>query len=504
MKKQLKRMAYLGSFYSVGSILQNSLSFLFIPIYTSYLTPEDYGIIGLVTISIAWIERFVVSPVGNGITRHYHAPEHQGRQKEMVFSSFLFVLVQTVVLTAIFFLASKPLAGLLFGDHSLEHITRAFAFALLVKPNGRLMITLLRIQGRAKLYTIVNLCRFILAALLQIYLLVWQDMGLMAMVYASIFSAWFNVVVMGPYIVKQIRFKFEWALLKPVLHYGYPLIVAALIGSLASSADRFVLRIYGSLSMVGLYSFGYSIAGIVVMFLSTPLKQAFLPVVFEMEKDPENQRDFVKRSCTYVYMLGVMLCLLVSAFAKDAIMILARNPEFWVAWTIVPLLAFSKVQEAMRSYFSNGMAMAKKSMLISATSVIKGVINIAFLFILVPVIGLLGSALAVVVAGVALNVIRAYYSRKLYNQEFEVARLLKVTLIGAGVFAAALVIILLDLPMWAGIPLKLIIIAVFPLLLWVLRVLNEVERGRIRTLFNRYRSQGVLEIARSVASIYRG
>jgi hypothetical protein len=125
------------------------------------------------------------------------------------------------------------------------------------------------------------------------------------------------------------------------------------------------------------------------------------------------------------------------------------------------------------------------------------------LLLLVPRMGLLGGALAALVAGVALNVIRAHYSHKLYGQEFEVSRLLKVTGIGGAVFAVALALTLLDLPIWMGIPLKLVVIAFFPLLLWATRVFNEAEREQMKALFKRYRSQGGLELARSIASIYR-
>jgi O-antigen/teichoic acid export membrane protein len=503
MRKQLKNLVYLGSIFSVNSILQRALSFLFVPIYTSYLTPEDYGVIGLMSVAIAWIQKFVGPPVLNGIVRYYYAPECRDQRKEQLFSASAFVFLQAVVLAALFFLASRPLSGLILGDLSLERITRAYAFVLLVQPIGTVWSTVLRMQGRAKFLTSISFCRFLLSALLQIYLLVWRDMGVMAVVYAGIFAAWFDVVTVGPYMLKQVRFKFEWRLLRSILHYGYPLIVAALVGAFASSADRVVLRIYGTLSIVGMYAFGQSLVSVVDMLLTVPFKGAFPPVVFRMEKDPKRLRDFVKRSCTYVYMAALMLCLLVSVFAKDVIVILARNPEFWGAWTVVPFLTFARVHRTIGSYFGNGIVMAKKSALMSATSVVILVINIAFLMVLIPMIGLLGAALAALITVVARNVIWAYYSRKYYNQEFEVARLLKITGIGGAVFVVALVVILLDLPIWIGIPLRMATIALYPLLLWITRVFDETERSKIRALVKRYRSRGALEVAQGVASIYR-
>lgn len=445
-------------------------------------------------VTVDFIERFATAPVGNGITRYYHSPDCQGRQKELVFSGYAFVFIQMTILTALFYLFNAPITDIMLGDRSLSHITRAFAVVLLVHPMGRLIASLLRIQGKAKFYAIVNIFRFILTASLQVLLLVWRDMGVMAMVYGSIFAAWFDVFAMGPYILRQIRFKFDWSLLKPILHYGYPLIIAAISVTIISMMDRYLLRIFGALSLVGLYSFGYSISKMMTILWSTPFKQAFLPVVFEMEREPEKQRDFVKRSCTYIYTVAVMLWLFLSVFAKDFIMILARNPEFWAAWTIVPILAFKELQAGVVVYFSNGIVMAKRSMLISGTSVVRLMLSAALLVLLVPLLGALGAALAVLFGQIALNVIRAHYSRKLYGQVFEVSRLIAITGIGAGVFLTSFGVILLDLPIWLGVPLKLIIIAFFPLLIWLTKVLEDYEIAQIVNLIRPYRSKGVLKL----------
>ena len=100
MKEEVRKMVSLGKFYLIGSLLEKSLPFLFLPIYTNYLTPADYGVLSLVTILVSWSGKVVAAPVGNGITRHYHNPDLQSVQKEMIFSGWLFTFGQSIVFGA--------------------------------------------------------------------------------------------------------------------------------------------------------------------------------------------------------------------------------------------------------------------------------------------------------------------------------------------------------------------------------------------------------------------
>ena len=87
--KSFQQMKTFGSVYLMVSVLEKSLSFILIPIYTTYLTPEDYGIYGMLSLLTLWIQKFAVAPVGNGITRMYHAPENKEKQGEFIFNSWL-------------------------------------------------------------------------------------------------------------------------------------------------------------------------------------------------------------------------------------------------------------------------------------------------------------------------------------------------------------------------------------------------------------------------------
>ena len=91
MKEKFIRMTFLGSMYSLGGLLQRLTAFMLIPLYTYFLTTNDYGIIGLMGVTITFASLLISGTVG-GFQRHYYAPEYAGRRKELTFNCLIFAL----------------------------------------------------------------------------------------------------------------------------------------------------------------------------------------------------------------------------------------------------------------------------------------------------------------------------------------------------------------------------------------------------------------------------
>ena len=75
--KKGKEAIGLAKFSVVTSFLEKSLNFILIPVYTIYLSPSDYGVLGILLVSITWLENFTNAPVTNGVTRSYYDPKYK-------------------------------------------------------------------------------------------------------------------------------------------------------------------------------------------------------------------------------------------------------------------------------------------------------------------------------------------------------------------------------------------------------------------------------------------
>ena len=471
----IKRTVQLGSIYSIGSVSQGALFVLLFPIYTLFLSPQDFGIIGLMSITINLLTRFVSSPINSAFTRFYYAPEYKEKSGILLFNLFLLALLTITCCAVIFWKISEYLAGILLQDRNLTHILKIYALILFLQPFSSLFLCLLRMLERAKYFVFTSISSLLLSAGLTLYLLIVLKKGVLALIVGNLFGLIVTVIMILPVFIKKSTFKLSRSTLIPPLKYAYPLLLSEYSNLLIQSGDRYVLRIFNSVSMVGLYSFGYQIAGILQTALVTPLKGALQPVVLKQEEDPEAIRHFLRVGATYFYLIGCAACLLISLFSREILMLFARKEAFWAAWVIVPIITYSYVQHGVGNFVGWGMGLMKKSFHISGIVLISALVNIGLNFLFVPRWGMLGAAFATILSYIVWNFLKAYYSAKFYDLHFEVGRLLHITGIGFGLYGLSL-LVANNRAMEINVVLKFLFFLGYPLILWNTGFFSESEK----------------------------
>ncbi len=480
----IKRTIQLGSIYSIGSISQGALFVLLFPIYTSFLSPQDFGIIGLMSITVSLLTRFVSSPLNSAFTRFYYAPEYREKSGILLFNLFLWALLIITCFAVIFWRISEYLAGILLQDRNLAHLLKIYALILFLQPFSSLFLCLLRMLERAKYFVFTSISSLLLSAGLTLYLLTVLKKGVLALIVGNLLSLIVTIIMVLPVFIKKSTFKLSRSTLIPPLKYAYPLLLSEYSNLLIQSGDRYVLRIFNSVSTVGLYSFGYQIAGILQTALVTPLKQALQPVVLKQEEDPEAIRHLLRMGATYFYLIGCAACLLISLFSREILMLFARKEVFWAAWVIVPIITYSYVQHGLGNFVGWGMGLMKKSFHVSGIVLVAALVNIGLNFLFIPQWGMLGAAFATMVSYIVWNFLKAYYSAKFYDLHFEVGRLLHITGIGFGLYGLSL-LVANNRGIGTDVALKLLFFFGYPLILWGTGFFSEGEKEYLLKPVNR-------------------
>ena len=480
----IKRTIQLGSIYSIGSISQGALFVLLFPIYTSFLSPQDFGIIGLMSITVSLLTRFVSSPINSAFTRFYYAPEYREKSGILLFNLFLWALLIIICCAIIFWQISEYLAGILLQDRNLAHLLKIYALILFLQPFSSLFLCLLRMLERAKYFVFTSISSLLLSAGLTLYLLTVLKKGVLALIVGNLIGLIVTVIMVLPVFIKKSTFKLSHSTLIPPLKYAYPLLLSEYSNLLIQSGDRYVLRIFNSVSTVGLYSFGYQIAGILQTALVTPLKQALQPVVLKQEEDPEAIRHFLRTGATYFYLIGCAVCLLISLFSREILMLFARKEAFWAAWVIVPIITYSYVQHGLGNFVGWGMGLMKKSFHVSGIVLVAALMNIGLNFLFVPQWGMLGAAFATMLSYIVWNFLKAYYSAKFYDLHFEVGRLLHITGIGFGLYGVSLLVTNSG-TIGTDMALKFLFFLGYPLILWGTGFFSKGEKEYLLKPVNR-------------------
>ena len=482
----LKRTVQLGTVYSIGSISQGALFVLLFPIYTSFLSPQDFGIIGLMAITVSLLTRFVSALINSAFTRFYYAPEYKEKNGVLLFNLFLWALLTIACCAAIFWGISEYLAGVLLQDRNLAYLLKIYALILFLQPISSLFLCLLRMLEKAKYSVFTSISSLLISAGLTLYLLTILKKGVLSLIVGNLLSLIVTVIMILPVFINRATFRLSHTVLIPPLKYAYPLLLSEYSNLFIQSGDRYVLRIFGSVSMVGVYTFGYQIAGILQTALVTPIKQALQPIVLKQEEDPEAIRHFLRVGATYFYLIGCAACLLISLFSREILMLFARKEVFWGAWVIVPIITYSYVQHGLGNFVGWGMGLMKKSFHISGTVLVAASVNIGLNFLFVPRWGMLGAAFATVLSYIVWNCLKAYYSAKFYDLYFEIGRLLHITVIGFGLYGLSL-LVTNNRTMEINVALKLLFFLGYPLILWGTGFFSKGEKEYLLKPVNKFK-----------------
>ena len=500
MFNKFKKLVYLGGIYSIGSIFQKAMGFFFIPIYTIYLSPGDYGIVGLMFVTVQLFTRFITPPVTNGFGRHYHAPEYKDKKGLLLFNCFLFLAIQAFVLAMLFCFFKDIVSVAILENRDLVHIVKLYTFILFLEPLCTLLLNFLRLEEKAKLTIFISWGGFLVSASVVLFCLIFLKIGVLALIYGSIIGSIFTFVCIFPIFLKYSTPKISLSVLGPPLRYGYPMIVQGFSIILIQSGDRYVIKIFSSLSNVGLYGFGYNFAAIMQHVLTTPLKQALVPLVLKQEGKPEILKKFVRDNCIYFYLVGMFLCLILSLYSKEAIEIMARRKEFWGSWVIVPVIAFSYLQHGLGYFFGFGLNLAKKVYIISVSVLIAAVVNIGLNFVFVPYWGILGAAFATLISYTVWNGLKIYYSAKFYDLYFDIKRLGYITLIGVGLYLMSIYVANIS-NFYINMVIKFIILLSYPIIFFITGFFTVKEKEYMRRFWITLRREGVRETYAKIRAI---
>lgn len=490
--KNFKKIAYLSGIYSIGNFLEKGIAFFFIPIYTTYLGTADYGIIGLMWVTVGLCTKLFYPPINQGFVRHYHAPEFKNKQGLLLFNSLLFLAVQAFVFAVLFFWLSSIIAGLILKNDDLVFIVQVYAFILFFLPLSDFLFTFLKQKEKAKFVVLVSLIHSLLYAGTVLSSLIILDLGVMALIYGTLVGVVFKVCCFLPIFWKESEHKFSFSVLSQPLKYGYPRIVSGCSNLLIQSGDRYVLLIFTTLSSVGLYNFGYQLAGVVNLLFVMPITNALLPITFKQEGDPERQKQFLRKTCTYFYLIGMFGCLVLSLFCKEIIELIAHKEEFWGSWVVVPIVAYSYILGGLGSFFDWGLVMTKNGLRISANILVGAIVNIGLNFLLIPYWGILGAAYSTLISFVVLNGLRLHCSAKFYGLRFDIGRLLHITFAGIGLYALSLLIgnsnsMAIDLGV------KILILLSFVLVILFTGFFTSKEKEGLQEAWDNIRSIGLRE-----------
>jgi O-antigen/teichoic acid export membrane protein len=472
MLTELRRIFRLASVYAVGDLFIRGATILLLPLYAAYLTPHEYGILAVAT-SMAGLASVVFAMGLNGavVRFYYELSEHE--RPNFYGTLWLALLVgPALLLIGLELLGGRLLTGLLNQVPYEPYLRLAFLIAWTSVALLTIPLEVFRASERPAAYITLSLGQFAFGAILTVVLVVVLGRGaagaLLARLIAALATGIIGLVILRGYLQSRIY----WPNLQRAVAYGLPLLPHFLSHWILTASDRIILERYVPLSEVGVYSIGYQIGSVMILFIAACNNGVF-PLFGRLNpRNPPEVAALVRIVTYYVAALAV-IGVGIALFAKEIVLVLASryaSSAAIVPWVVLGYMFYALYFPAMNTI----MLVEKRTKWVPVFTGTAAAANVVLNLLFIPRFGIVAAAITTAVSYALLFALVFLSAQRMRPLPYEYRRVALILAAGVGVYSLSL----LGRAMLPSVSLlvKAGALVAFPVLLWILGFPNEVER----------------------------
>ena len=486
MLKDLKQTTKHTSIYALGNIATKLIGIVLVPLYTNvdYLSHDEYGALAVLEATSQLLIGLLTMAMLQSLTRWYWDKKHEGQQNGIFFTTLAFLLMVLTPVVCLITALSDELSVLTLGTTDFSYLFKLVSISAAITIINNQILCLAKLKSKSVLYASVQITKLTFTLLLIIWGIVKQGKGLDAIWEATLIGECFALLLLASFAIKNIQFKFHYQVLKEMLTYGLPLMLAALSSVILATADRYMLSSMSSLENTGVYSLGYRIANTLKVVVTASLTLAISPLNMKKMNEPNNQRFYSKIN-TYTSFLFMLALIGLSLFSLEIIKVFTGSKIYWDANLIVPLISYALFFGLMKDNMLIGLQIKKKTKIIGTLIFITSLLNIGLNLLLIPVWDIYGAALATLVSQIAFFSLITYYSQKAYSIPYEwrkvvVMVLVSFVIIFVGNYTTEINVVIRLL-------IKGALFCSFPFILYVFKFYDDVELENIKMIFQNWK-----------------
>lgn len=461
--------------YMFAEILRNSVSLIMLPIYTRFLTPEDYGSVELLSMIVDFAMIIFGARATEAVFRFY-CTSNSTKEKNEIIGSSLFLSFAMMSLGAAFVITlSEQLALFVFDDGSYQKYIVLFALTMVLMPLIEIPFAYIRAMQKAQLFFNFSLFKLLVQVSLNIYFVVHLEMHVEGVIYSTLISSVIVSVLLTSYTIFSAGLRVTKKACAQLFSFSLPMKLATVGAFFLTFGDRYILNIYTDLAQVGIYSLGYKFAFIFTILAWDTFEKMWDAEKYIVNKKP-NAKVIYQNVFLYMNIVLFTVGLGFSLFVKDLLRIMSA-PEFWPAYEIVPIIILAYIIQSWGRYCDLGIMLKKKTIQIAyAQWFAVFVVAIAY-FVLIPEFGIAGAAWATLIGFSAQFYWINKKGKEYYNMYLPWGKILSIAVLAMVCFSFT--ILVPDNLLWSII-LRLVIFILFCLMLFVLPILSGQQKIEIK------------------------
>lgn len=486
-----KKLAGDTAIYGMSSIVGRFLNWWLVPYYSFIFVPEVYGV---VTNLYSYVAFFLVLLL-YGMETSFFRFASKNNNSELVYSTSLISVFSTSALFVLLAGAfSKEIASLIQYPQHPEYIIW-LAIILAIDAFTALPFARLRLNNRPVKFAAVKVINiafnigfnlFFLSVCPKIFqnnpesfirFFYSSEIGVGYVFISNLLASLITLVLLLPEIFR-VSLNFKKELLMQMLSYGFPILIVGLAGMVNQNIDKILIPFLvpedqNPMFQLGVYGANYKLAVLMNMFIQA-FRYAFEPFFFSRgntKEDPQVYATVMK----YFVIFGLFIFLGMVLFI-DIIMLIIES-GYHEGLKVVPIILMANLFFGI--YFALSLWYKLKDMTRYGAYIALGGAGITLVlnFLLIPVMGYMGSAIAVFVCYLAMMIISYILGQKYYPVPYNLKRIATYFLVTVVIYILSL--FSSSLPLVFKFTVNSIFLFAFILLVY------KLEKSQLKRLFRR-------------------
>ncbi len=406
--------------YGLSTVLPRLLNFLLVIVHTYFF--KDASQYGVVNEMYAYLTVLLII-LTFGLETGYFRFVSKNYDKAKVYSTlFYFLLFTSTVSSLLFFYFSDSIAQSLGTVYDSSYV---YTLGLIISLDAFMAIPFakLRSENRPILFSSIKIFGVVVNIILNLFFYVFLTPEQHQLWFPNVNPVYFiffsnlvqNVltVLVLLFFTKVPRFSIDMQLLRSIMRYSFPLLIAGMAGTANESFDRIFLKYMlpaetNPLYQIGIYSANYKLAVLLMLFIQM-YRFAAEPFFFNNQGRPDSVQVFGKALKYFV-----VFCFAIFLFITFNLPIFKYyvGPSYRNCLFIVPILLIANILNGTFFNLSFWYKLTDKTTYGIKYSIIGASITIVSNIILIPLIGIYGAALSRVLTYGVMNFLSFRDGRK--------------------------------------------------------------------------------------------
>lgn len=400
-----------SAIYTVVTLLQRSVGFLLLPLYTFFLSPDDYGNLSVILSISNFVSIVILLAIPYATARFNFKVNADGEKMRVLWgNNLLLVIISTAVTGALLLGFHRYLLEPFVKDIPFYPLLLTAILATMLNPLYVFYQSYLQTGQHGKRYGLNMMLNFTVNTGLIILFVVVFHLGVQGILLANLITAFLFAVYVLITFLPAIRLRLNREQSKQTLRYALPLIPHTLSFWAVSMTDRMFLFNSRGAAETGIYSVGNQVGG-TMNVITASVNQAYSPWFYDVIRDPVRNIPAVVKMCNIICSLYCLLALAISFFSKEIILLLAGE-RYADAWKIIPMTAFACVLMGYYHFFANVILFEERTKHIAMVSGISAMCSVTLNIFVVPAFGGAGAAASMLVSYLVTSLLALFLARK--------------------------------------------------------------------------------------------